>query len=177
MRFLAWFIFAYVMLGMQLGLGHYASVKGAAPNLVLLAVIFIVSHVPRDAGLLGAFSLGLVQDLLGLGPPGLYAVAYGLVALAVERTRSSVYRDHPLTHLSVALAGGLIVALVVSLHGWVRPAGPGLSEGGVTVAPVRAPVGALFLSAVYTAVLAPPLLWMLNRGRRTFSFRTVRRVW
>ena len=174
MRLLAYFILAYLALGLQLGLGHYANLGAATPNLVLLAVIFIAANAPRDAALLGAFSLGLMQDLLGLGPPGLYAVAYGLVALVVLRTQHSVYRDHPLTQFTVALVAGLIVALVVTTHGWVRPAGPQVVENGLTIAAVRAPVGRLFVSAVYTAVLAPPVLWLLARTRRGFAFRTAR---
>src|SRR5918992_2856437 len=109
MRLLPYFILAYVTLGLQLGLGRYADVGGGAPNLVLLAVIFIAGNAPRDAALPGAFSLGVMQDLLGPGPLGLYAVAYGLVALVALRTRHSVYRDHPLTNLSVALAAGVLV--------------------------------------------------------------------
>ena len=174
MRLFAYFILAYLTLGLQLGLGHYANFGGAAPNLVLLAVIFIAANARRDAALLGSFSLGLMQDLLGLGPPGLYAVAYGLVALVVLRTQHSVYRDHPLTHVSVALVGGLIVALVVTAHGWVRPAGPKIVDGGLAIAAVRAPVGRLFVSALYTAVLAPPVLWILKHSRRAFAFRTAR---
>jgi rod shape-determining protein MreD len=174
MRFIAYFILAYITLGLQLGLGHYANFGGAAPNLVLLAVIFLAANAPREPALLGAFSLGLMQDLLGLGPPGLYAVAYGLVALVVLRTQHSVYRDHPLTQLSVALVAGLIVAFVVTIHGWIRPAGPKMVDGAVAIAAVRAPVGRLYVSAVYTAVLAPPVLWMLNRTRRAFAFRAAR---
>ena len=174
MRWFAYFILAYATLGLQLGLGRFVDLKDATPNLVLLAVIFIAGNARRDAALLGAFSLGLMQDLLGLGPPGLYAVAYGLVALVVVRSQNSVYREHPLTHLSLALVGGLIVAFVLAVHGWVRPAGPKVVDNGVAIAAVRAPVGRLFVSAVYTAVLAPPLLWVLNRSRRVFAFRTAR---
>ena len=174
MRLFPYFILAYVTLGLQLGLGRYADIGGGAPNLVLLAVIFIAGNAPRDAALPGAFSLGLMQDLLGPGPPGLYAVAYGLVALVVLRTQHSIYRDHPLTHLSVALSGGLLVALVVTVHGWIRPAGPEVIENGLAVAAVRAPVGGLYVSAVYTAVIAPPVLWMLRHSRRLFAFRTAR---
>ena len=174
MRWFAYFILAYAALGLQLGLGRFADFKDATPNLVLLVVIFIAGNAPRDMALGSAFALGLMQDLLGLGPPGLYAAAYGLVALVVLRTQHSVYRDHPLTQLTVALVAGLIVALVVTMHGWVRPAGPQVVDNGLTIAAVRAPVGRLFVSAVYTAVLAPPVLWLLARTRRLFAFRTAR---
>ena len=41
MRWLTYFILAYVIVGLQIGLGDYVRYQGAAPNLVLLAVIFI----------------------------------------------------------------------------------------------------------------------------------------
>ncbi len=49
MRWLPYFILAYVALGVQVGLGHYVSYKGAAPNLVLVAAVFIGLNAPPPA--------------------------------------------------------------------------------------------------------------------------------
>src|SRR5947209_11369077 len=105
MRWLAYFIFAYVVLALQIGLAPYLAYQGAAPNFVLLAVVFIAINAPRDAALLGSFSLGVLQDLLTQQTPGLFALSYGLLALAAVGMQHVVYREHPLTHFSVALAG------------------------------------------------------------------------
>src|SRR5690349_6692345 len=113
MRWLPYFILAYVTLGLQIGLGEYLSWHGARPNLVLVAVLFVALHAPRDAALLGCFSLGLLQDLLSQHPPGLYALSYGLVAMLAVGLQHVVDRDHPLTHAGLALAGGLITAVVL----------------------------------------------------------------
>ena len=77
MRWITYFILAYVILGLQIGAGPFLRFQGASPNLVLLAVIFITMNAPRDAALLGAFSLGVMQDLLTAQPPGLFASLTG----------------------------------------------------------------------------------------------------
>lgn len=178
MRWLPYFILAYVTLGLQVGLGDYVSWHGARPNLVLVAVLFVALHAPKDAALLGCFSLGLFQDLLGQHPPGLYALSYGLVAMLVVELHHVVDRDHPLTHAALALAGGLMTAVVLALHLWLRPPGARLAEGGVSLPPVRGPVLPLFASAVYTALVAPGMLWVLHRFKRAFAFHgAYRREW
>src|SRR5689334_580391 len=103
MRWLAYFILAYVALGLQMGLAPYLTFRGAPPNLVLLAVIFIALNAPRDPALLGCFGLGLLQDLATGQQPGLYAFSYGIVAMLVVAVQQTVYRQHPLTHASLAL--------------------------------------------------------------------------
>jgi rod shape-determining protein MreD len=185
MRWLTYFILAYIALGVQIGLGDYVSYQGAAPNLVLLAAIFIAVNAPRDAALLGCFAMGAMQDLLTHQPPGLYAFAYGIVGLMVAGTNQVVYREHPLTHFSMALGGGLVVAVILLVHGWIQP--PGAREirwiGGagptqttqVSVEAVRTSPATEFTRAIYTAVLSPIVLGLLQRGKKVFSFQPPRR--
>src|SRR5579884_3280045 len=110
MRWPMYFILAYLSVALQVGLTPHLAYHGAAPNLVLLAAVFIAMHAPRDAALLGCFGLGVLQDLLTQQPPGLFALSYGLMALFIVGAQQAVYREHPLTHFSLALAGGLIAA-------------------------------------------------------------------
>ena len=161
MRWLTYFILAYLAIGLQLGGGELLSIAGAKPNLVLLAVIFIAINAPREPALLGCVGIGLLQDLVTLQPLGVYAAAYGLVGMFVVSTQEIVYREHPFTHLSLAFVGSLLVAAVVLVHGLIRP--PRLSPG------------AMFGTAVYTAALAPVALWGLGRIKRAFSFAPPRR--
>ena len=161
MRWLTYFILAYLAIGLQLGGGDLFIVAGAKPNLVLLAVIFIAINAPREHALLGCVGIGLMQDLVNLQPLGLYGLAYGLVGMFVVSTQEIVYREHPLTHFSLGFVGSLLVAAVVLVHGLVRPP--------------RVSPGALFGTAVYTAALAPVLLWGLQRIKRVFNFNSPRR--
>jgi rod shape-determining protein MreD len=174
MRLLPTFILAYVALGLQIGLGDFVSYQGARPNLVLLAVVFIALNAPRDAALLAAFSLGLVQDLLSQQAPGLYALSYSLAAMVIVNVQNALDREHPLTHVSVALASGLLTAVMLTLQGWLRPPGARVVVDSVTLPAIRVSAGTFFLSALYTAVLAPLALWGLQRSRRVFGFQAVR---
>jgi rod shape-determining protein MreD len=161
MRWISYFILAYVALGLQAGLSAFVGYHGAPPNFVLLAVIFIAINAPRDAALLGCFSLGLMQDLLSLEPLGLYALAYGIVGMFVVNTQQIVYRAHPLTHFTLAAVGGLIVALLIMLKGWIH--------GSPT------PPSLIFTTVIYTAVLSPFILGVLQKFNRVFAFQPTRR--
>jgi rod shape-determining protein MreD len=185
MRWFAYLILAYLALGLQVGLGDYVAFRGATPNLVLLAVIFLAINAPREAALIGCFGLGVLHDLLTHQAPGLYALGYGLVALTGTRTNQVVYRDHPLTHVSMAFGGGLLVAAILLLHAWIYP--PGASEtrwvGGagavpatqLSLAAVRPSAATELVRVAYTAVLAPVVLGVLQRVRRAFAFQPGRR--
>ena len=82
-RWIVYFILAYVALAVQIGATPYVRWQGAPPNFVLLVVIFIALNAPREAALLGALCLGLMQDLVTQSPLGLYAVCYGLVGMFI----------------------------------------------------------------------------------------------
>jgi rod shape-determining protein MreD len=167
MRWLSFFMLAYVAVGLQTGIAAAIQWHGAGPNLVLIAAVFIAMNAPRDVGLLGAFILGALQDLTSGSALGLYAFSYGLVALFVASARQVVYREHPLTHFSLTLMGGFVTGTVLAIHGWWRrhDASPLLAESPLL----------LFYTAVYSAVLAPFVLGILQRMTRAFKFESSRR--
>jgi rod shape-determining protein MreD len=161
MRWITYFILAYVALAIQVGAGPYISWSGSPPNLVLLVVIFIAVNAPREPALLGCVCLGFMQDLLTQSPLGVYALSYGLVGMFVVSTQQLVYREHPLTHFSLALMGGLLTAAVLMLQGLIHRPGPG--------------AWALVVTTIYTAILSPLVLGLLQRIRRPFAFQPTRR--
>jgi rod shape-determining protein MreD len=162
MRWFSYFILAYVALGVQIGAGEFLRVGGAKPDLVLLAVIYIASNAPREAALGGALGMGLMVDLVGLGPLGLYAFAYGVVAIFIVSMQEVVYREHPLAYFIVALLASLLVSTVGLVHGWIHP--PLLT------------LDAQFKTALYTALLAPIVLGILQRMKKGFAFKSRRRL-
>ena len=177
MRWFAYFILAYFAIALQVGLSPYIQYKNAAPNLVLLAAVFIALNAPRDAALLGCFCLGVLQDLVTQQQPGLYALSYGVMGMVVFSAHQVVYREHPLTHFSLALVGGVITAAVLLLHGWVHPPSPKVPAGGGSPAlqAIRLSPATEITRAAYTAVLAPLVLGALQRVTKVFSFQPQRR--
>jgi rod shape-determining protein MreD len=160
MRWLSYFIFAYVMLGLQVGVARAMQCSGAEPNFVLLAVVFIALNAPRDAALLACFILGALQDLTAGGTMGLFSLSYGLVAVLVVGIQRAVDRRHPVTHFTVTLIAGMLTAVVLTIHRWLHPPGPQILP--------------LLYGAVYSAILAPIVLGGLQRIGRVFRFQTSR---
>jgi rod shape-determining protein MreD len=176
MRWFSFFILAYLILGLQAGVGTAMQWNGARPNRVLLAVIFICMNAPRDLALLASFILGALQDLTSQGTIGLYCFSYGLVGMFIVAVHQAVYREHPLTHVVLALIGGLITAVVLALHGWIHPPPPSriiITQGPAMASP-RPELLPLFISAIYTAILAPLVLGALQRIRSVFQFQSAR---
>ena len=159
MRWFSFFILAYVTLGVQVGLSGYATLGNARPNFVLIVAVFVAMNAPRDAALLGCFLLGLAQDLLTPSPFGLFALEYALLGMFVTTTQDLLYREHFLTHMTLGFVGALLTGLITLIHGWIYP----LFHGGVKVS--RASIGTMITGAFYTALLAPILLFVLQRMR------------
>jgi rod shape-determining protein MreD len=175
MRWFTYAILAYLAVGLQIGLAPYIAYRGAAPNFVLLAVVFIAVNAPKDAALLGCFILGFLQDLVTQQQPGLFALSYGLVAMLIVSTQQVVYKDHPLTHFSLALAAGLVTATILVVHGWVRPPAFRATDVKIAIRAVR-PSGTIELTrALYTALLAPIVLGVLRKTKTVFGFQSHRR--
>ena len=162
MRWAAYFILVYFAIGLQVGLQAYVRTDGGSkPDLILLAVLFIALNAPRDAALLGAFGIGVATDLVTVGPLGLYALAYSIVAIFTVSAQDLLKRSHPVTHFAMALMGALLGGLIILVHGWIR--GPGIS------------ITAMLGSALYTALLAPIVLGLLQLLRGAFAFQSRRR--
>lgn len=164
------FIFAYLMLGIQFGISRYAGYHGAAPNLGLIAALFIALFARRNSALLGSFAVGLLQDLLSYQQPGLYALSYGLLAVIVVIVHRSINPNHPASHFLLALLGGFITAMVLLTHSLFHPASPAFVEAGTKMRAMRIPPGIEMMRVVVTAVIAPFLLVPANRVREVFSF-------
>jgi rod shape-determining protein MreD len=170
MRWLPFFILAYVMLGLQVGLSGYGHVLSGRPNLVLMALVFVAINAQRTAALVGCFILGLLQDLLTQQSPlGLNAICYTMVGWFIVSTQEIVDRNHFLTHIVLVLLGGLLYSLLIYGHGWIYY---GWLKSGLRLAHPRGTP--LIVSAVYSALLAPFVLFVLFRMRRIFGFRSLR---
>jgi rod shape-determining protein MreD len=104
-----------------------------------------------------------MQDLLTQQTLGIYALSYGLVAMFVISTQQLVYREHPLTHISITLSASIITAVVIVLHGLFR------LEPEERVALTK-----LTYSTLYTTALSPIILGVLQKLRKAFGFQTKR---
>ena len=152
-------LFAYLLLGLQVGLGDVFAWGAWGPELPLLGVIFVSLRARADAAVFGAMLLGLGRDLIGPLPPGLHVVGYGLVAILTTRASRQLLPNAPAVHAGLALGGSLLMAALTLTLAWLRPdvTSPGLWS--------------LLTSALLTALLAPAALGLFGTGRKLFAFR------
>lgn len=165
MRWLSFGVLAYVTIALQIGLNGMLDWGVAAPNFVLPVVVFVAVNAAREEALVGTLLLGVLQDLFTVQPLGLYAFSYGMLGLFVVGVQPSLHRDHPLTHVVLTLAGGLLLGVIVLFNEWTYPILHQLKD-----AP-RPSVGRVLGGAVYTAAVAPVMLMGLSRVKRAFAFR------
>ena len=170
MRWLPFFILVYLALGIQQGASGYVEIGRTRLNLALIVVVFIAANAPRDVGLLACIVVGVTQDLLNSAPWGISAFTYGVVAIAVMSIKDVVYGDHMLTHFVLVLYAGFIETVVRAIHGWIYTSIHAESHWP------RPTVGSMLGSAIYTAVIGVPILYLLGRLRRSFGMRAPRRA-
>lgn len=136
---------------------------GAAPDLIVLALFGLLRFMPAEPGIFLGFTGGLLADLLGGSPLGMWALSLTVVAYLVIRVRDRAADSSGLAIVGVfgftLLAQSLFV-LLGTLFGQQPLKDPNVAR-------------IVVLTALYTAILAlaviPMATWLTRetRGRRT----------
>ena len=127
---------------------------GAGPETAVILVVYVCWRAEKWMAVSAAFILGLFRDAAGSGLFGVYQAALVLTAWVFHAWRRRVHLESPLALMfcvfSLTLALSLLIlSPLTALLGW--PA-PGFN-----------PVPAFLVSALTTALAAPPLFWLLGR--------------
>jgi len=146
------FVFAAVVLQTTVFAPGRIQPFGAAPNLVLLTLVGCVRYLQAEFAVLLGFTGGLMMDLLGGSPIGLWAITLASIAFAALKLRDrEVEAGIPGTALAVfglTIAGQLMFAILGTLFGLGIVAEPGFV------------VQLLILPAVYNVILMIPVFWV-----------------
>lgn len=168
MRWVGFLILLAIVAVLQSTVVSWIRIQRIGPDLVFLLALFYLLHAePLDA-LIAAWLAGLTLDLFSEVRLGTFAFSFGLVGLALVRLRQLVFRDHPVTQLFLALVGCELIQVVARSVTAVLE--PRLSWG-----PTDVLLGALY-TALYTAVLAPYVLWLMLRLRGLLGLRPPSRL-
>ncbi len=161
MRVLPFTILAAIALALQVSLAPAMRLTAARfqPQFLLIVALYVALYARAEVALIGCWVLGLLLDLSSITPMGGFAFAFGLVGLGIVSARASLFRDHPVSHFFLALVFGLLANEVVALREAVRF---GLRVELLVIQPLG--------TAVYTALLAPYVMLLLNRFRRRMHF-------
>ncbi|MGF1634708.1 MAG: rod shape-determining protein MreD [Phycisphaerae bacterium] len=158
MRLFPFLILGYLAVGLQSGLAGHWDVGGSRPNLPLILAVFVAAAASPPAALLGAFTLGLLQDVATLDALGLHAFAYGVMAVVIVSLRQSLdERQYPIQMMLVGV-GSVLVAGVLLIVDRL------LVDHAMPEA--RLGLGQLAGNVAYTLLLASVVLVILNKARR-----------
>ena len=124
------------------------------PEWTFVLVVHYALWGPRPDAAIAAWLLGLIVDFQSADPIGLHAFCYGAAAWAILRVRQLMFRDHPVTHVAVTLVFTFAVQLLIAVYRWWSLSAPSAGAGLWFSA---------LLIALYTALWAPVLHWLLIR--------------
>lgn len=131
---------------------------GAAPNLVLLTVVACVRYLQAEFAILLGFTAGLMMDVLGGSPIGLWAITLASIAFMTLKLRDREVEagvaGAALAVFGLTVAGQLIFSILGTLFGLGLVAEPGFL------------VQLLVLPAVYNVVLMIPVFWLSKAALR-----------
>ena len=124
------------------------------PEAALILVVYVAWRAEKWVSVSAAFILGLCRDAAGGGFLGVYQVSLISVVWVFHPWSRRVHLEAPLPLMicvfTLALCSDLLVLTpLTALLGWP---GPGFN-----------PVPAFLVSAVLSALAAPPLFWLLGR--------------
>jgi len=132
---------------------------GASPALVALIVIATARYLEPEQALLVGFTAGLLMDLLGSSPLGLWAMAMTTVGYLTLRVRHQADRGILVIGIGVfglAFLGNALFSIAGTLFGQRTLSNPDVLR-------------LMVLPALYTMVLAvgvlPGVRWLLTRPR------------
>jgi rod shape-determining protein MreD len=146
-----------VVLILQATVVHRIAIAGVRPDLLVAFVVYFGWMRGPIPGVVGGFSVGLIQDLDAPGPLGLNALAKTVVGFLVAKAGFRVHRSN----LGVRFFFFLFAMLVHDLIYFL------IYTGGDLSAFLRQFLFVAVPSALYTAVLVLFLLWAVERISRT----------
>lgn len=130
---------------------------GVAPNLVLLAVIAVARHLEPEPAIVVGFTAGLLVDLLGASPLGVWGMVLTVVAYLTVRLRHRAVEGPVVIGLGVVglvVVGQALFVVVGTLFGMGVVQDPGIVRRTVLPAVYDLALAGAVLPAV-TAVLRP----------------------
>jgi rod shape-determining protein MreD len=132
---------------------RFANIAGVHPDLVLIVIVYVANKNGPMIGQLAGLGAGIILDVMGLSPLGLYALVYAVIGAVFGTTKGKMFVDPifmPVLFAIVAvLAKGILGSAFAGLYG-IR----GVVDGVFSTS--------FLIELGYTAVVSPVLFALLN---------------
>ena len=93
----------------------FIEIADSAPDLVLVALVFLANKNGPMVGQVSGFAAGIVLDVMGLAPLGFYALIYVLIGALFGLTRGKMFVDPIFIPVLLVIVATLVKALIALL--------------------------------------------------------------
>ncbi len=171
MRWIPFFIFAYLFVLVQTTLGKILTLERltigpVGPDLIVLFAVFLALNIRNVTdGMLVGWVLGTLIDLTTAGGPGSatcvgpMAILFALAVWIIFGLRDAIFHRRALTQMILATAFCLLT------HGLWVSAQSLLAAGSISASVYGRMLLQVLLSAVYTGLLMPLVYFLLSAPR------------
>lgn len=137
----------------QTSLLRHVPLLPAAPDLILILVVYLGLHYRSASGAVGAFLLGYLLDTFSGAAPGLYCLTMTTVFGVVYLLSKRLWMENPVSNVAaVALGEGLKMVIVVGFFAFAV-------RGAVSWLAVSKALG---FEALFALLCTPPVFTLLN---------------
>ncbi|MCF7957333.1 MAG: rod shape-determining protein MreD [Phycisphaerae bacterium] len=165
MKWLSFIILIFIAVILQCGLANPLGLgpQRIMPDLLLLTAVILLLHSTGDKALVACWLAGLAKDLTSLAPFGCYALAFGLMALLLTKTRALFYDDRPIALMIFTFAATVFTEEATLFIGILK--GDFHSDSTHILLPV------ILATALLTAILAPYAHWVLMKFDKSLGLQ------
>ena len=166
MRWPTFIIVGSIFLGFDEGLTSLMAIHalgGVAPRAVVVLALFISLFGTKQAALWGCWILGFASDMgprgelitTGLFIPGPASIGLPIFSILIMQVRGSIFRQRPVTFISMTFLGSLIISLMSLIIISARWLAPWIEVGDASNVLLR--MGQELAIAFYSALIAVPI--------------------
>ena len=132
---------------------------GAKPDLMLITVVFFALRFGPGYGFWVGFLCGLLQDALSGLPFGAATGAFSLCGLTIGTFSNVIFRDSKFVQASI-----VFICAAISYIFYVY-----ILKSNSDILGIHMPFSKILVSCLYTSVVSPPLIFILNRTAVSLS--------
>ncbi|HQY87783.1 MAG TPA: rod shape-determining protein MreD [Tepidisphaeraceae bacterium] len=171
MRWPVFILMLFIALAVQMFLSLLPSVGPWRPDVLLILFLYVSLWAPGGVTLFAALVAGTFQDIAS-GTFGPFAFGYALVGFMMLRLRLAVYKEHPASHIVIAIASSALLVFWLTIGLRVIRWLVRLILWSNDPAPLNALVLPQWPSWIATILLAPLFIRMLSRMKKSFGFKS-----
>lgn len=169
MRWIPFVILCYIAAAFQVaGLGLLAP-HGPypIPQYIILVAVFYAMYAADDAAALVGLICGVLLDMTSSNVPGTLAIPLALTCCIILKIRLSVFREHGISQCIITGLAVITFAVLALCVRWLL-ARIARVDSGLLVSWTY--LGMEAANALYTALLAPVIFWLLLRMESFLGF-------